>query len=66
MFDTSLAEWNRNHSILGTGYFLVARAAFRLLKEQGRGGSVVFIASKNAVVAGKNAAARDHARRRHG
>jgi rhamnulose-1-phosphate aldolase/alcohol dehydrogenase len=55
--DTSLAEWNRNHDILVTGYFLVAREAFRLLKAQGRGGSIVFVASKNAVVAGKNAAA---------
>jgi rhamnulose-1-phosphate aldolase/alcohol dehydrogenase len=55
--DTSLAEWNRNHAILGTGYFLVAREAFRILKQQDRGGSVVFVASKNAVMAGKNASA---------
>src|SRR3954470_901708 len=55
--DTSLAEWDRNHAILGTGYFLVAREAFKLLKQQQRGGSVVFVASKNALVAGKNAAA---------
>jgi rhamnulose-1-phosphate aldolase/alcohol dehydrogenase len=55
--DTSLAEWNRNHQILGTGYFLVAREAFRVLRGQDRGGSIVFIASKNALVAGKNAAA---------
>jgi rhamnulose-1-phosphate aldolase/alcohol dehydrogenase len=55
--ETSLAEWNRNHDILVKGYFLVAREAFRLLKAQDRGGSVVFVASKNAVVAGKNAAA---------
>jgi len=55
--ETTLAEWNRNHAILGTGYFLVAREAFRLLRRQGRGGSIVFIASKNALVAGKNAAA---------
>src|SRR3954447_24294509 len=55
--ETTLAEWNRNHAILGTGYFLVAREAFRVLKAQGTGGSVVFVASKNAVVAGKNAAA---------
>jgi NAD(P)-dependent dehydrogenase (short-subunit alcohol dehydrogenase family) len=55
--DTTLAEWNRNHAILGTGYFLVAREAFKLLKPQGSGGSIVFVASKNAVVAGKNAAA---------
>src|SRR3954471_4265959 len=55
--ETSLAEWDRNHAILGTGYFLVAREAFKLLKQQQRGGSVVFVASKNALVAGKNAAA---------
>ncbi len=55
--DTTLAEWNRNHAVLGTGYFLVAREAFRLLKQQGRGGALVFVASKNALVAGKHAAA---------
>jgi rhamnulose-1-phosphate aldolase/alcohol dehydrogenase len=55
--ETTLAEWNRNHSILGTGYFLVAREAFRVLKAQDTGGSIIFVASKNALVAGKNAAA---------
>jgi len=55
--ETTLAEWNRNQSILGTGYFLVAREAFRVLRSQGTGGSVVFVASKNALVAGQNAAA---------
>jgi rhamnulose-1-phosphate aldolase/alcohol dehydrogenase len=55
--DTTLAEWERNHAILGTGYFLVARAAFAILRAQDRGASIVFVASKNALVAGKNAAA---------
>jgi rhamnulose-1-phosphate aldolase/alcohol dehydrogenase len=55
--ETTLDEWNRNQSVLGTGYFLVAREAFRLLRAQGTGGSIVFVASKNALVAGKNAAA---------
>jgi NAD(P)-dependent dehydrogenase (short-subunit alcohol dehydrogenase family) len=55
--ETTLAEWNRNHDILVTGYFLVSREAFRILNQQGRGGAIVFVASKNAVVAGKNAAA---------
>ena len=55
--DTSLAEWNRNWQVLATGYFLVAREGFRLLEQQGRGGQLVFVASKNALVAGKNAAA---------
>jgi rhamnulose-1-phosphate aldolase/alcohol dehydrogenase len=55
--ETTLAEWNRNHEILVTGYFLVAREAFKVLRAQDRGGSVVFVASKNALVAGRNAAA---------
>ena len=55
--ETSLAEWNKNWNVLATGYFLVAREGFRLLAEQGRGGNLVFIASKNALVAGKNASA---------
>jgi rhamnulose-1-phosphate aldolase/alcohol dehydrogenase len=55
--DTSLDEWNLNQSVLGTGYFLVAREAFRVLKAQGHGGSIVFVASKNGLVGGRNAAA---------
>ncbi len=43
--------------MLATGYFLVAREGFRLLSAQGRGGNLIFVASKNALVAGKNAAA---------
>jgi rhamnulose-1-phosphate aldolase/alcohol dehydrogenase len=55
--ETTLRDWERNQSILGTGYFLVARAAFGVVREQDTGGSMIFIASKNALVAGKNAAA---------
>ena len=55
--ETTLAEWERNHAILGTGYFLVAREAFRVMRDQRLGGSIVFVASKNALVAGRNAAA---------
>ncbi|WP_051935677.1 bifunctional rhamnulose-1-phosphate aldolase/short-chain dehydrogenase [Deinococcus sp. YIM 77859] len=55
--ETSLEMWNKNQSILSTGYFLVAREAFRVLKAQGTGGNLVFIGSKNSLAAGKNAAA---------
>ncbi len=55
--ETSLAQWNKNWNVLATGYFLVAREGFRSLQAQGRGGNLVFVASKNALVAGKNAAA---------
>jgi rhamnulose-1-phosphate aldolase/alcohol dehydrogenase len=55
--DTDLALWNRNMDILSTGYFLVSREAFRLMKRQKTGGSIVFIASKNGLAASPNAAA---------
>jgi rhamnulose-1-phosphate aldolase/alcohol dehydrogenase len=55
--DTSLELWNRNISILATGYFLSARGGYRIMKEQGLGGSIVFIASKNALAASPGASA---------
>ncbi len=55
--ETSLADWEQNYAVLARGTFLAARETFRVLLEQGRGGSVVFVASKNALVAGANAAA---------
>ena len=55
--DTSLEMWNRNMAILSTGYFLVSREAFKVLRQQGIGGSVVFIASKNGLAASPNASA---------
>ena len=55
--DTSLELWNRNMSVLGTGYFLVAREAYRLMQRQRLGGSMIFIGSKNAIAASPGASA---------
>lgn len=55
--NTTLALWQKNMDILSTGYFLVSREGFRLMRAQGMGGSVVFIASKNGLAASPNAAA---------
>ena len=55
--ETSLALWSKNMDILATGYFLVSRAAFKMLRTQGIGGSVVFVASKNGLAASPNASA---------
>ena len=57
LVETSLEVWNRNIDILTTGYFLVSRAAFKILQVQNIGGSVVFVASKNALVDSAGAAA---------
>jgi rhamnulose-1-phosphate aldolase/alcohol dehydrogenase len=55
--ETTLELWNKNMAILSTGYFLVSREAFKLLKRQKTGGSVVYVASKNGLAASPNAAA---------
>ena len=55
--ETSVEMWDKNYAVLAKGYFLVSREAFKIMKEQGAGGSLVFVASKNAMAAGKNASA---------
>lgn len=55
--ETDLALWERNISILATGYFLTLREGFKVMKNQKTGGSVVVIASKNGLVASPNASA---------
>lgn len=55
--ETSLSMWDRNLAVLATGYFLTTREVFKVLKEQGTGGSIIMIASKNGLVASPNASA---------
>ncbi len=55
--ETGIETWDRNLAILATGYFLASREAFKLMKRQGLGGAMVFIASKNGLAASPNAAA---------
>lgn len=54
--ETTTELWRRNYDVLVEGYFLAARSAFPLLKLQ-KGGSIVFIGSKNALAATPNASA---------
>jgi rhamnulose-1-phosphate aldolase/alcohol dehydrogenase len=48
------AEWDRAFAVNARGHFLVARAAMQAMKAQGRGGSIVFNASKNVTAPGKD------------
>jgi rhamnulose-1-phosphate aldolase/alcohol dehydrogenase len=48
---TTLEVWNKQMAILGTGYFLVGREGFKIMKDQGCAGSMIYIASKNGMVA---------------
>lgn len=55
--ETTVEIWDRNQDILVKGYFLASRGAFRMMKTQKLGGSMVFVASKNGLVASAGASA---------
>jgi rhamnulose-1-phosphate aldolase/alcohol dehydrogenase len=54
LLETTEADWDRQHDVMAKGSFLVAREAARVMIEQGTGGDLVYISSKNAVFAGPN------------
>ena len=54
LLETTEADWDRQHDVMAKGSFLVAQAAARAMVDQGLGGDIVYIASKNAIFAGPN------------
>jgi rhamnulose-1-phosphate aldolase/alcohol dehydrogenase len=54
LLDTTAADWDRQHAVLARGSFLVSRAAAGLMRAQGLGGDILYICSKNAIVAGQD------------
>jgi rhamnulose-1-phosphate aldolase/alcohol dehydrogenase len=54
LLETSTQDWDIQHDVMSRGSFLVSRAAARIMIDQGRGGDIVYIASKNGVFAGPN------------
>jgi len=52
--DTTEADWDLQHDVMAKGSFLVSQQAARVLREQGHGGDIVYITSKNALFAGPN------------
>lgn len=60
--ETTVENWDRVHGVLVKGYFLVAREAYKIMKEQGIGGSIVMVTSKNSMVASKGAVAYNSAK----
>jgi rhamnulose-1-phosphate aldolase/alcohol dehydrogenase len=52
LLDTTVADWDIQHDVMARGSFLVSREAARAMKAQGLGGDIVYICSKNSVVAG--------------
>jgi rhamnulose-1-phosphate aldolase/alcohol dehydrogenase len=54
LLETTVEDWDRQHDVMARGSFLVSKHAARVMIAQGRGGDILYIVSKNAVVAGPN------------
>ncbi|SDO61187.1 rhamnulose-1-phosphate aldolase/alcohol dehydrogenase [Klenkia soli] len=54
LLETTERDWDLQHDVMAKGSFLVSREAARVMIEQGLGGDVVYISSKNSVFAGPN------------
>jgi rhamnulose-1-phosphate aldolase/alcohol dehydrogenase len=54
LLDTTEADWDLQHDVMAKGSFLVSRAVAGVMIAQGLGGDIVYISSKNGVVAGPN------------
>jgi rhamnulose-1-phosphate aldolase/alcohol dehydrogenase len=54
LLDTTEDDWDLQHDVMAKGSFLVAQAAARAMIDQRLGGDIVYVVSKNALVAGTN------------
>ena len=54
LLETTEADWDLQHDVMAKGSFLVSRQAAAAMIDQGMGGDIVYIASKNGVFAGPN------------
>jgi rhamnulose-1-phosphate aldolase/alcohol dehydrogenase len=52
--DTTLEQWDQQHRVMARGSFLVSQQSAAIMTEQGMGGDLIYIVSKNSVVAGPN------------
>jgi rhamnulose-1-phosphate aldolase/alcohol dehydrogenase len=54
LLETTVDDWDLQHDVMARGSFLVSREAARVMVDQGLGGDIVYISSKNSVFAGPN------------
>ncbi|ONI87789.1 short-chain dehydrogenase [Saccharothrix sp. ALI-22-I] len=54
LLETTERDWDLQHDVMAKGSFLVSRAAAKAMIDQGFGGDIVYISSKNSVFAGPN------------
>lgn len=49
----SIEDWRESFAVNATGHFLVCREAMRVFKQQGLGGNIVAVSTKNVLAPGK-------------
>jgi rhamnulose-1-phosphate aldolase len=54
LLETSEKDWDLQHNVMAKGSFLMAKAAAKVMIDQGMGGDIIYISSKNSVFAGPN------------
>jgi len=54
LLETTEKDWDLQHDVMAKGSFLVSKTAARVLIDQGLGGDIIYISSKNSVFAGPN------------
>ncbi|MEV0972807.1 bifunctional rhamnulose-1-phosphate aldolase/short-chain dehydrogenase [Microtetraspora glauca] len=54
LLETTVQDWDLQHDVMARGSFLVSREGARIMIDQGMGGDIVYISSKNSVFAGPN------------
>ena len=54
LLDTTERDWDLQHDVMAKGSFLMAQAGAKAMIDQGLGGDIVYISSKNSVFAGPN------------
>jgi len=54
LLETTERDWDLQHDVMAKGSFLVSRESARILIDQGMGGDIIYISSKNSVFAGPN------------
>ena len=52
LLETTSDDWDLQHDVMARGSFLVSREAARVMVDQGLGGDLVYVVSKNGVFAG--------------
>ncbi|NOX31692.1 MAG: bifunctional rhamnulose-1-phosphate aldolase/short-chain dehydrogenase, partial [Actinobacteria bacterium] len=54
LLETAVVDWDKQYDVMAKGSFLVSKYVAKVMIAQGLGGDIVYIVSKNAVVAGPN------------